>query len=364
MQHAPELQLAQELLQRSAAFAAAKVKECQPLAGDASGRRYVRLILDDAGASPTLILMLLKRTKGPVTHGGDELDQDQTFTALSIFLRAHGLHVPELLVDGRDHDALIVEDVGDLPLWRFAFNQLNESGLRIRRALGDEAVPHLYRRAVDCLRQIQRIPADQECVAFRRSMEFDQYHLEARRFVDHYLGPDSLPKPQLDVIERMLKELCEEVASHRRCLMHRDFMPWNIHICAPDDLAILDFQDMLLGSWTYDIVSLIHDRDADAALGKERCIEIAEYFAKGDPSGAFYRCYHQVLLQRYLRLAGQFRLLSQRWNTPVYDGWVPGCLTRIGRSLAVLPEMADVLEILANAIPEVKRGAADPWLHG
>ncbi|NLF25171.1 MAG: hypothetical protein GX589_05870, partial [Deltaproteobacteria bacterium] len=68
--------LALELLAK--AYPQASLEGIQHLAGDASGRRFLRLYLHGA-PSPTIILMLLKRRLGPPAAGRPEITQDDSF---------------------------------------------------------------------------------------------------------------------------------------------------------------------------------------------------------------------------------------------------------------------------------------------
>ena len=166
----------------------------------------------------------------------------------------------------------------------------------------------------------------------------------------------------LDVVGAAIDRLSRAVADHPRTLMHRDFMPWNVHFREGGRIAVIDFQDALVGSHAYDLVSLLHDRDTDFALGWPACRAVVEHFRLGrglPPS--FWNHYREALLQRYMRLAGQFRLLARDRGRPVYEGWVPGCLRRIGKALAGFPGYEEALRVLTEAIPEIAEGAGEPW---
>jgi N-acetylmuramate 1-kinase len=367
-QHMPQPQssepshreLAQRLLERTAAFKRARIQAVEALTGDASPRQYVRLRLQDAPQA-TLILMLLSHGFGPVS-AGPQLSQDDTYVELSAFFKRHRIPVPGIVCDGRDLGALLVEDAGDLPLWRFSCGELNQEGLQVKEGLGQATVFLLYRRAVDVIAAIQRIDPNPECRALQRCLGVEQYQEEALRFIHFFLTPQQILTEELPLIEGSIERLCESVAAHPRRVVHRDFMPWNIHVAPGGGLTVLDFQDALLGSFAYDIISLIHDRDADFALGKETCLAVRRYFIQQLGLGHdFHRSYNEALLQRHLRLAGQFCRLTQTTGNPIYQAWVPGCLKRIGRALAALPDLHGLLDRLCTALPEVRAGADDPW---
>ena len=95
----PEQALARAV--RAAFGAGARIVAAEPLFGDASSRRYVRLRLADGGALPTVVAMLLGADRFPL--GSDELggraaSDELPFVSVARYLAARGF--PEI---GRAH---------------------------------------------------------------------------------------------------------------------------------------------------------------------------------------------------------------------------------------------------------------------
>src|SRR4051812_1823728 len=92
-----------------------------PLAGDASTRRYLRAVLAGSGAPATAVVMVLA-DRG-VAMSSDELavladaPKELPYVNVHHFLTRIGVAVPELYVDASDTGLLLLEDVGDVPLW-------------------------------------------------------------------------------------------------------------------------------------------------------------------------------------------------------------------------------------------------------
>ena len=354
-------ELATSLVKKADELSGGAIDRIEHLSGDGSGRRYFRCHLHHSSVQ-SVILVILSHEHGPVTHGGEDLNQDDTFVNLSAFFTKSKIAVPRVISDGRLEGALLVQDVGDIALWRFAFGDLDENGLKLAASLGSEATLQLYKKAVNVIADIQQCSPAEDCVAFSRYMGAEEYKIESRRFIDHYLVPRNVSKGNLLLVEEMIEDLCNSVAEHPRVLMHRDFMPWNIHVTNKGDIAVLDFQDAIVGSYVYDVISLVHDRDADFALGDENCANIVKYFKESFSLGeGFYRHYGEALLQRYLRLAGQFHLLTKKTGRPIYESWVPGCLRRVGRTLATMKRYEHSLDVLKKIVPEIAQGAEEPW---
>src|SRR5262245_60205539 len=120
--------LSHEALARAAraAFGAdVEIASIDALTGDASSRRYVRLMLHGRGAPATAVAMVLgvEQRFGP---GADEFagpieDTELPFLNVARYLARHGFAVPAIYHDASARDALVLlEDVGDTSLWAAA----------------------------------------------------------------------------------------------------------------------------------------------------------------------------------------------------------------------------------------------------
>lgn len=334
-----------------------KIVNVIPVSGDASGRRYYRIQMEDS-ISDTFILMRSLDLKGPIVSSKIFINPNDVFFELSPFLRAHKYYVPKIYAkEGLD---LLLEDAGDVPLWHFTLGKESEAEKKLVSCDVASFLEQFYKKCIDLILTLQAIPEDKEILAFQRSFSFNEYYTESRRFIDYYLNEDDKYKNLSPLVDKEINQLAERIALHPKVLVHRDFMPWNIHISQELNPIVIDYQDMLLGSCMYDIVSLLHDRDADVATGDKHCRDMAQYFFTKSNINNASQMYHEAVLQRYLRLAGQFNLLTKKTLNPIYQSWVPGCLTRVGRSLGRLKEFANLADIL-SVIPEVRQGLDTPW---
>jgi aminoglycoside/choline kinase family phosphotransferase len=352
---------AKDLLKTSTSLAKAQLAGVQHLAGDASSRRFIRLQLAHPKIK-SVILMMLSGDKGPLVSGDNYPSQDQSFIDLARVLRENGLNVPTLFLDASEHGALLVEDMGSLPLWKFTLNQLEADGEQQAMQLGSDYLNVLYRKALEQQKLLAACKEPDNCIALKRHLAFEQYRAEAERFITFYLEPNGVKKPQRQAISEALDYLCESICSHPKTLIHRDFMPWNLFV-KDSEVYVLDFQDALQGSYIYDLVSLIHDRDADFALGQSKCRSIIEIYKQLHPDlpKTFSKHYHEILLQRYFRLAGQFHMLTKKTGNSMYQDWVPGCFRRLSQALKVTDYMQDALDILYQLSPELREGLQEDW---
>lgn len=344
-------------------FCAHKVLSSENLAGDASARCYVRLNLS-AGTPSSVILMILAAGSGPIAAGDTALSQSDSFVLLNHELREASLPVPQIYYDGRTEGFLLIEDIGDLQLWRIALQELTpQQAELVRHTFSADPVERSFRCAIDLLGRLRSLPAECAAVAGRRHLSFEQYRIEAQRFIDLCLLPRAYTPAKLGAVESMLNDLCRSIDAHPRVPCYRDFMAWNIMLDTSGQLRLLDYQDMLSASQAYDAASLLNDRDTDQALGARRWLSLLQYArATLGAQADFERQFLECSLQRDLRLAGQFWNLSRLRGKLQYEKWVPGCLRRIGRVMAELGRWPELLKDLSEFSPEIKAGASAPWL--
>lgn len=346
-------------------FEQVRVIENTQLAGDASAREYRRIRLEGAPL-PSVIFMKLAQGIGPVSSAGEQFNQDDTFVQVSQFLNQQGMGTPTVLWDGRAEGVLIVEDVGSVSLANLllgSFTQAHQAVLAACQAdIKETALMTWFGRAIDWILQLQNIKKDPTFVGFQRSIEAEHYLIESQRFVDYFLRPHGFDGQTISATQAVLKDVCRRVGGLNRTLVHRDFMAWNIQVDSKAMLRVIDFQDLTLGAYVYDLVSLLHDRDTDLLLGRTACQTLALYFKSQLGVGdAFLQDYACVVLQRYLRLAGQFALLTETTGKPIYQSWIPGCLKRVGHFLPILPEYKTFAQRLYGKIPLMALAAQNPW---
>src|SRR5207245_4671368 len=109
---------------RAAFGAGARIVAAEPLFGDASSRRYVRLRLADGGAPPTVVAMLLGADRFPL--GSDELGEraasdELPFANVARYLAARGFAVPTIHPHACARaPLLLLGHLGDTTLWAAA----------------------------------------------------------------------------------------------------------------------------------------------------------------------------------------------------------------------------------------------------
>jgi hypothetical protein len=313
----------------------ARVVRCEPLAGDASARRYVRLHLE--GDAPASAIAMLLPHEVPAT-ASEELTigappTELPFLDLQRYLARHGVAVPAIHHAAESDGVLLLEDLGDVALADAAMASADRDAL--------------FASAVDVLAQINALVSepDPRCIAFRHRYDRTLIGLELDVVSTHGLAPsDAGParKPHADPeLEDALARLGDRIAAQPIVLMHRDFHSWNLQLDRSGRIRVIDFQDALLGPVLYDLASLCTDRDSDrfvdprleAALVRRFATELAR---RGGPvldRATLQTDYFDAVAYRTLRVIGRFRFLAIEKGKTSYLRFLPGMARQTRRAL-------------------------------
>ena len=313
-----------------------------PLTGDASDRRYFRVLLGD-GESIVLAL-----------HAGPIEFETLPFVSLSRLMRAVPLPVPNIL----DHsDALGIiaqQDLGDVTLQA-----------HLGAATADEHAA-LYRQAVSFIALLQQRGEELRSEAYpsyKVAFDTDKLSWELEFFYKYFLGQYRGMSPPVQVQQALSQEwsaIVEELASEPRVLCHRDYHSRNLMLHS-GSLFIIDFQDARMGPDTYDLVSLLRDSYVD--LTSSQVDELIAYFLalKCGPAGVsaetaseFRRRFDVMALQRNLKALGTFGYQTVTRANPVYIQYIPRTLNYVRANLAKHPRFARLHELLSGLIEELR----------
>jgi len=269
-----------------------------PLAGDASFRRYFRVL----GAARPLVAVLAP----PATQ------RNREFVAIAAQLRAAGVHTPELVGCDFGQGFLLLEDFGD----RLMLGELSEATVEAH-----------YARAYDTLLAIQRTP----CAAGDWALPPYSAALleqELRLFPEWFLGgllDYRLQDAEQALLEALFAQLVAEAQAQPQVFVHRDFHSRNLMPLADGTLGVIDFQDAVRGPVTYDLVSLLRDcyvawapaRVEAWALDYARRAQAAGILGEYDQA-QFLRWFDGMGLQRHIKVLGIFARLWLRDGKPAF----------------------------------------------
>lgn len=294
-----------------------------PLSGDASDRRYVRVVVpaDSAPGAPearSWVLAVHAAPFDPATLN--------TIDATRLF-RAAGLPVPAIVEVDAARGVLRLEDLGDV---------------RLQDALAGGAPSERlawYRAAVELIHRVHRatdLARSGGYQAGRLAFDVEKLGFEMAFFFTHYvegLRGQPLPPSLAAAFRAELDGLVAWLAARPRLLAHRDYHARNLMVVPGKEarLAIVDHQDARLGPVTYDLASLVYDPYVELTPAEvSACLEA---FVDGAADRAAARAalaeeLDRMALERLLKAVGTYGYQTRVRGTPVYLPYFVPALAR------------------------------------
>ena len=309
-----------------------------PLTGDASDRRYFRILLRDAAPQ------VLAVHPGPIDF--DALP----FVNVARLFSAMPVPVPRILGHSRELGIIALEDLGDVTLQA----HVGTASSAEHAALYREAVT-----LVTAMQQRGRELESPEYTPYGIAFDMEKLTWELRFFTKHFLeayrGAMLTPATQ-DALSAEWAAIAEELAGEPRVLCHRDYHSRNLML-HNERLYIIDFQDARMGPDTYDLVSLLRDSYVDFSEQQVEAL-IAFFLAKRAASAAddadFRRRFDLMALQRNLKALGTFGFQTTSRGNPVYIQYIPRTLSFVRANLVRYERFGRLRELLAEHLEELR----------
>jgi N-acetylmuramate 1-kinase len=332
------------------------VTQLVPLTGDASSRSYARLHLQGNGPATTVV-MILAGSALPLSS--DELSvfkeplTELPYLNVYRFLQPLGLQIPETYYDGSNSGFLLLEDIGDVPLREAAQGQ---SALDIER---------MYRKAIDQLVLLQVEGSKhrtESCIAFQQAFDYRLFMWEFEHFIEWGLEKREgkpLSPAEGKELRAMFNEISTRLDTAPRFLNHRDYHSWNLFV-QNGEIRVIDFQDALLAPATYDLETLLNDRDTPVVITPALERALVDYYSHAwrERGGAavsheqLWEEYNLCLLQKASKVVGRFYYLELEKKKTGYSRYIPPTLATIRRVVARLPQYRRLQEIIVTHFPE------------
>ena len=271
-----------------------ETKNLIPIKNDASFRKYFRVdkkILMDA--DPNL---------------GEDVS---SFININHLLTDFRLNVPEIYSIDRENGFLLLEDLGE-NIFSKILNSENEE--------------QLYKQAIEVLAEIYKKNLEEfSNFSFLEKYSIEKLQDESQLFLEWYL------KKYLDIditdtdiqdFKEIISKIFNALNTNFEKLVLRDYHVDNLILqnskSGLKKVGILDFQDAVIGSSSYDLISIVED--VRRPISNDLKNKLIEYFI--DLTGyevnqlekelAFYS------VQRNLKILGIFSRLNLRDNKPRY----------------------------------------------
>ena len=292
------------------------------LAGDASSRTYFRLW---NASDDTAILVCYP-----------EADRRQLERDLEVraWCAAHGLRVPALLDKDLELGRAVFEDLGEADAEQVLTNaDAGSKALLAGRAL--EPLVVLAGLEPSSLPSWNP-PLDEN----RMRWELAGFELW---FVQYHRGQAPFPE-----IVHFLDEVAQTVAAHPRRICHRDYHLNNLFFGCDQDVFVIDYQDILVGPDTYDIVSLVGERGLPRELSAAEIHDLCAAWAKAsDAVPGWQDRFRWVRIQRALKVLGTFARLSVS-GTDGYRAWLEDLCRDLLLDLEEVSAPVGVMDLLLD----------------
>jgi aminoglycoside/choline kinase family phosphotransferase len=325
--------------------------EIVPLTGDASDRRYFRLL--SPGGSRVVAL-----------HAGPIDFRSLPFANVAELMQAMDMPVPGILDHSDDEGVLLLEDLGDVTLQA-----------HLATAVPAERIA-LYREAVSLIERLQRRGqefAGDRYLPYALAFDVEKLRWELDFFVTHFLEGHrqiALSSEEREALAAEWTAIASELSAEPRVLCHRDYHSRNLMLHR-GRLHIIDFQDARLGPDTYDLVSLLRDSYVDIA---EQAVAdlIAHFLALkrrgGNATGGggedaaggagdaaeFRRRFDLMAVQRNLKALGTFGCQASARGNPSYIQYMPRTLAYVRSNLERYDRFARLRSLLSRHVEELR----------
>ena len=288
-----------------------------PLTGDASSRRYYRIYGHFPETAPKNYMLM----DSPSPQ--EKIDE---FVKISKILQDFDIRVPDIIQKNLLDGFLILEDFGDKLLLDMVNNDTSDL---------------FYHRAIDIIVNLQSHPYPSNLLEF----DFEHMYSEMKLFTTWFIGKHlnlSLTNSELELIENSFVYIAENIASHPKVLIHRDFHSRNLMVLQDNQLGVIDFQDAMIGPQTYDFVSLLKDCYIEWPVEKQRAWCQYGYQQLYTGQHTFEQFWHEFSLcglQRHLKVLGIFCRLFYRDHKSRYLNDLPLTWHYMYQAISQFPEL-------------------------
>ncbi|MCB0340866.1 MAG: phosphotransferase [Pseudobdellovibrionaceae bacterium] len=308
--------------------------EVLPLAGDASSRRYYRIV---AGGKTSVLM------------DWEPFQNISEFPFLSVqqHFKKHSVRVPEVLACSPEMGLVLLEDLGDLTLERKFWENQDQ-----------KMVLPYYKKAIDELIKIH-YPATfdrSDCTAFSIAFDTEKLLWEmnyGRKHLIEQLADVTLTPAESEVLTEIFTDICTKLDFEDKYICHRDYHSRNLMIQF-GQMRVIDFQDARMGPIQYDLVSLVHDSYVN--LNEDSINAIVDYYIKEAKNhrkspidrNTFYPVFRLQMLQRCFKACGSFASFYNMRSDKRYLKYLKPTLKKLAKALVDFPEYLPFLDILVD----------------
>lgn len=306
-----------------------------PLAGDASSRRYFRIV----SGEDSMVLMVWE----PFVDDGN-----YPFLSVRDHFEKHNVTVPRVIAKSPEEGLVLLEDLGDLTLERkFWENQNQQLILPFYEQSIDELIKIHYHATFD----------KTNCTAFKVAFDVEKLLWEMNYGREHVmkLAKVTLTDAENKALDDVFNRICTTLNNEQKFIAHRDYHSRNVMLKL-GKTRVIDFQDARMGTIQYDLVSLL--RDSYVALNEASSEHLINYYLERRKElvpkynlttlsrSEFDRVYEIQSVQRTFKACGSFASFYNLRNDTRYLKYLPQTFQTVKKSLEPQREYAAFYQIL------------------
>lgn len=297
------------------------------LPGDASFRRYARI------QSQNKSYMLM--------DAPPEKENSLPFVNIDHFFDEHGVKVPHIVAEDLEQGFILLEDFGDTLL---------------STVLNDETADQYYTQAMKQLIELQKLPTDTGLIP---AYDFAKLHQEMSLFDQWFLPflDIDLNEQEQALLQDTYTLLANTAVAQPQVIVHRDYHCRNLMVLDDNpNLGIIDFQDAVVGAYTYDLISILRDAYVSWPANKIKQW-VAEFWQQlpveqtaNKTLADFEREFDFMAAQRHLKILGIFIRLNIRDGKIGYMKDIPLVFWYLVQELTAYPELHAFAQLLNDKI--------------
>ncbi|MBA4395819.1 MAG: hypothetical protein C0394_00295 [Syntrophus sp. (in: bacteria)] len=307
------------------------ITEIAPLAKGGSDRNFRRVRFSDGSS---LIFM----------HYNPGREENRHYASIAGFLREIDVAVPGILDHDPERCFILMEDLGDADLWSF-----RQSSWERRR--------DYYRKVLKMIHLLHIFPVEdlgRKSLTLMQGFGPELYRWERDYFrknlVEGVCGIE-LCAEDAAALEVELEALAERLQQTGTSLVQRDFQSQNIMIDRGEPVLI-DFQGMRVGSYFYDLGSLLYD--PYVPIEEQERLGLLRYYydlqERSDAWDAFQEAFHAASAQRLMQALGAFGFLGRRHNRKDFLAHIPSGLQRLAEAASRCPRLTTLRRLSARCL--------------
>ncbi len=323
------IMIRREILNALEAMFGGRAFQIEELCGGGSARKFYRA----ASSAVSFVASI-----------SEDLEEFEFYCEFGRFFEKSKVPVPHFYEEFHEFGAAIMEDAGDMSLYKAALQ--NDRGHNL----------NLYKKVLDELAHFQTIDASNCKKLFERIFDESSFLWESSYFASFFLKEYAGVKAIPSAVSAEFELLASLLADLPKFPMHRDFQSQNIFI-RNGRVIFIDFQGARMGNPFYDAASLI--QDPYVCLDFELTEDLISYFyalrsadLSIDERDA-KRYFLLTSVSRLMQALGAYSNLSRNKGKPLFSRYIAPALMRLNFVLSQVEDLPALRNFMLNVADSV-----------